>query len=416
MATCNVSSRVCPGRREFLIRASSALLSTGLPTLSLFSTALASEALAAGVESALRSFVTTTVATGNTPGVSAAVMLPGGGLVTAAAGMADPDRSIAVTPATRFMSGSTGKTYCAATVMSLAADGIVDLDAPLAPLFRDESWYGDLPNAGALTLRMLLMHTEGFAQFLDEPDFIARILWDSIRGVDAGYPPRTMLGFIAGDKALNPPGAAHHYSDLGYHLAGVTIEKVTGRTYYDLLRERVLTKLPAGDVLPATHRDIPDLAAGYARGDILAAIAGRTGRSTDDAGVLRRNPSHEYTGGGLAVTPRALASFYWALMRGSIIPRQWVDEMTRSAIVVPSAPGVEVKYGLGVYITRRERFGRYVSHSGYYPGYNSNVGYLLDHGFSAAVQVNTDHGPEIHDLWRQLASTTIDACQRESIA
>jgi D-alanyl-D-alanine carboxypeptidase len=68
---------------------------------------------------------------------------------------------------------------------------------------------------------------------------------------------------------------------------------------------------------------------------------------------------------------------------------------------------VTSSYGLGIFINERAGFGRYISHSGFFPGYTSNVGYFLDHGFAAAVQFNTDHGPDINQALRDLAGGVI---------
>ncbi len=351
-------------------------------------------------------FATAALATRSTPGVSAAVVTADARLVTAVAGLADPQAGIGMTPATRLMSGSTGKTFCAATLVSLAEDGVLDLDAPIAPVFADEPWFARLPNAKALTLRMLLMHGGGFPQFLDVSDFTRSYMWDALTGEDIAYSPRKMLSFILDAAPLNAPGKAHAYSDLHYHLAGITAEKITGRPYYALLAERVLAKLGAGgvDITPANTRRIDRLAAGFARGDVIAAMAGMTGRTTDEAGVLRHDPSLEYTGGGLALTPRALALFYWKLARGQIVSPAGFAQMTGSTLPVVKTAEVTATYGLGLFVNQRAEFGRYVSHSGFFPGYTSNVGYFLDHGFAAAVQFNTDHGPDINQALRDLAS------------
>jgi D-alanyl-D-alanine carboxypeptidase len=354
-------------------------------------------------------FATAALATRSTPGVSAAVVTADARLVTAVSGLADPQAGLAMTPDVRLMSGSTGKTFCAATLVSLAEDGILDLDTPIAPVFADEPWFARLPNARALTLRMLLMHGAGFPQFLDIGAFMRSYMWDAMIGGDIAYSPRKMLSFILDAAPLNEPGAAHAYSDLHYQLAGITAEKITGKPYYMLLQERVLAKLgdPRGDVLAANTRNIPDLAAGFARGDVIAAMAGMTGRTTDDAGVLRHDPSLEYTGGGLALTPRALALFYWKLARGQIISPESFAQMTGSSLPVVKTAEVTSSYGLGIFVNERAGFGRYISHSGFFPGYTSNVGYFLDHGFAAAVQFNTDHGPDINQALRDLASGII---------
>lgn len=371
------------------------------------------QALAAGstARSAAGDFATAALASRMTPGVSAAVATQDARMVTAVAGLADPQAVLAMAPATRMMSGSTGKTFCAATLVSLAESGVLDLDAPIAPVFADEAWFARLPNAKALTLRMLLMHGAGFPQFLDVSAFTRSYMWDALTGADIAYSPRKMLSFILDAAPLNAPGEAHAYSDLHYHLAGITAEKITGRPYYDLLAERVLAKLgdPHDDITPANTRAIGRLAAGFARGDVIAALAGMTGRTTDEAGVLRHDPSLEYTGGGLALTPRALARFYWMLARGQIVSPAGFAEMTGSALPVVKTAEVTSSYGLGVLVNERAGFGRYISHSGFFPGYTSNVGYFLDHGFAAAVQFNTDHGPDINQALRDLAGGVIAA-------
>ncbi|WP_439468923.1 serine hydrolase domain-containing protein [Blastomonas fulva] len=359
--------------------------------------------------SAISGFASSALATRMTPGVSAAVVTPDARIITVANGLADPQAGLAMTNSTRLMSGSTGKTFCAATLVSLAQEGVLDLDAPIAPVFADESWFVRLPNAKALNLRMLLMHGAGFPQFLDVGAFMRSYIWDAMTGKDIAYFPRKMLSFILDAAPLNAPGAAHAYSDLHYHLAGITAEMITGRSYYDLLTERVLAKLgdPHDDVTPANTRTIERLAAGYARGDVIAAMAGMTGRTTDETGVLRHDPSLEYTGGGLALTPRALARFYWKLAHGQIVSPASFAQMTGSSLPVVKTAEVTSSYGLGIFINERAEFGRYISHSGFFPGYTSNVGYFIDHGFAAAVQFNTDHGPDINQSLRDLAGRVI---------
>jgi D-alanyl-D-alanine carboxypeptidase len=379
------------------------LLGSGLAA-TLAAPLLAAEA--AAQQAALADAVSALIKTGKTPGVSAAIIRDGQ-LVTGVAGYADPERKLRMTPATRLMSGSTGKSFAAVTAMRLVEEGRLSLDAPIAPLFADTAWYARLPNAEALTLRMLLMHTGGFPQFLDVPGFMARYLWDSMRGRSTAYSPEEMLALILDTPPLNPPGKAHHYSDLHYHLAGLVMERATGRDYYDLLQEKVLAPLGLADVIPANRPALPGLAAGYARGDILAAFAGQTGRTLDESGALRVDPTLEWTGGGLALTPRALARFYEALAAGRLVKPETLALMMSSSLPLPTGPGVKARYGLGLFVTEREGFGRYISHSGFFPGYTSNVAHFLDHGLTVAVQFNTDSGPDVNDALRSIAAASL---------
>jgi D-alanyl-D-alanine carboxypeptidase len=342
------------------------------------------------------------------PALSVAAVLPDGTVVAAASGWADPERRIAVTPATRFLSGSTGKTFCAALAMKLVEDGRLKLDDKLAPLFSGTPWFDGLPNHDAVTLRMLLNHTAGFPQFLELNSFRWSYLVDVLRGREVDYSPQKMLSFIDGAAPLNAPGAAFNYSDLGYDLAGLTIERITGQPYFEAMQQRILTPLSYGEITPATSKALPQLAAGYAQGDFLENLLGLSGRSTDQDGILKRSPVLEYAGGGLSLTPRALAQFYADLMRGRVVKPETAEAMSTPAIHLPSTPPIEQGFGLGLFVTDRPGFGRYVSHSGFYPGYNANVGYFSDFGIAVAVQVNRDH-VDLSATLRELAEGTAKA-------
>ena len=349
------------------------------------------------------------------PGASAAVIAPNGRPITAVYGLADPDAGLSVAPTTRFMSGSTGKTFCAAGIMALVDAGRLHLDQKAASIFPGENWYENLPNANDLTIRHLLSHRGGFQQFLALPSFQATYALDALTGGERAYTPKRMLRFLENARPLFKAGEGYWYSDLHYHLLGLVIEKISGMSYYAFLSRAVIDKMQmfAADTVPANTQAIDRLAAGYAKGGLTGRIAGVNGRSTDANGALRNDPSLEYAGGGLATTPRALAEFYWRLARGEIISPGAFQQMcapsdgseTRGA---DSGSG----YRLGFYLTTRDGFGRYISHSGFYPGYTSNVAHFLDHGFSVAIQQNTDHGADLFQRTRDIAAATIEALGR----
>ena len=391
----------------------------GAGALTAFIAAAPARALEIGlkraVEQACRRAVASQRAFYQTPGASAAVILPNGALITAVNGFADPEAGLPVAPQTRFMSGSTGKTFCAATVMALVEAGRITLDQKTHEIFPDDEWYLRLPNARRLTIRHLLTHQGGFPQFLSLPAFQFAYLADALRGRERAYSPHRMLSFIADRAPLFAAGEGFSYSDLHYHLLGLVIERIAGAGYYDALSTNILSKMPrfSAEITPADTRAIDRLAAGYAKGDILARLSGVNGRSTDENGRLRNDPSLEYTGGGLAVTPRSLAEFYWRLARGEIVSAHSFAEMVGSTVAqATNNPAIETGYGLGFYVTRRDGFGTYVSHSGYYPGYTSNVACFLDYGFAVAIQQNSDHGPDLFQRVRDIAAATIAELQR----
>ena len=80
------------------------------------------------------------------PGVSVAVALADGRIAAVASGMADTTRKIPLRTTDRLLQGSVGKTYVSAVAMQLAAEGTLDLDAPIARYLGREPWFDSLPN------------------------------------------------------------------------------------------------------------------------------------------------------------------------------------------------------------------------------------------------------------------------------
>ncbi len=341
------------------------------------------------------------------PGLSAAVVLPDGQPVTVAVGYADVEARKALTPDTLLLGGSTGKTFCAATVMLLVEKGQLSLEDRVSKYLAKRPWFSKIPNADALTIRMLLTHIGGLPQFLDIGAFQRRFLFDSLAGKDIGYSPDTMLSFLAHQPALNAPGAALHYLDLGYMLLGQIVEEVTGKPYYEALQQQVLDPLGLTWIRPSNTTRIPGLAVGYVKSDWETRLERMAGRNMTD-GVLHFNPALEYTGGGLATTPLGLALFYKQLLEGRLLDAEHVALMTQSAVPSP-ALGKNSHYGFGLLIVDRPGFGRYFSHSGWYPGYLSNVACFRDYGFSVAIQTNTDRSVDIYTSLRDIASIVLRA-------
>lgn len=366
-----------------------------------------SSSLGSAVQDALVRYVSQMRRATGAPGVSAAVVLPDGEAVTAAVGYADVEARTPMAPDTLLLGGSTGKSYGAATIMRLVAAGRLSVDDRVSRYLGARGWFARVPNPGALTIRMLLTHTGGLPQFLDLGVFQRRFLRDAWLGRDTGYPPETMLSFLSGEHPLCAPGAEFHYSDLGYTLLGLVIEQVTGRPYFQVLRDEVLAPLDLDWIRPADTPTIPGLAVGYVGSTWLTRLSRMAGRNMT-SGVLRFNPAIEYTGGGLANNPRGLATFYKRLIEGRLVDARSVARMVGDAVPAP-ALGKGTRYGYGLMIMNRPMLGRYIGHSGWYPGYLSYAAYFADHGFSVAIQVNRDDGIDIYVPVRDIASRVVAA-------
>lgn len=314
------------------------------------------------------------VETGTVPGLSASVLLADGRRIDAMAGLADPRNNVAVSNHTRFLSGSVGKTVTALLAVRLAEAGTLDLDAPASTWLSDRPWWDRLANADALTLRMLLNHSAGVPDYLEDLDFFLAGLTRGARG----YTPDELVGFVAGDSAEGEPGAHFSYSDTDYILVGMIIEAATGESFYDLARREVIEPLGMASTEPLRGRSFDNLAAGHRRG-----LFGRSATARNSE--LKANLDHEWTGGGWVTTPGDLATLYrslgdegrffseGAIMRAGLNP--FDDAGTRG-------------YGLGVYVRFNEDGSYRISHGGDFGGYRSAAIHDSGSGLTLAVQGN----------------------------
>ena len=161
-------------------------------------------------------------------------------LVARAYGLADREWEAPVTARTRFRIGSITKPFTSAAILMLAERGKLALDDPVC------RYVSPCPAAwGPATIRHLLSHTSGI------PDF-TRL--EALRGGELReQTPAELASAVAGHPLAFAPGTGWDYSNSGYLLLGMVIEKVSGRAYEDFLRDEIF--VPAG--MTATARDRP---------------------------------------------------------------------------------------------------------------------------------------------------------------
>lgn len=155
--------------------------------------------------------------------------------------------------------------------------------------------------------------------------------------------------------------------------------------YYQQVRRALLGKMRRHRFLPSTSREIPGLIQGYTgAGDPVTGEAG----PVIVAGRLIVNPQFEWTGGGFAGTPAGVARWAHPLYtEGAFAKPDSVEMMIDAA--VPAKLGPDTKYGLGVTVRTQTPVGDVWGHSGYFPGYLTEMIYLPERSIAIAVQVNT---------------------------
>ena len=360
------------------------------------------------LERRLQTTVDSLRATEGFPGATAAVVTPAGSVRSVATGYADREDSTRMTPSTRMLGGSTGKSFVAAVVLSLVAEGLVDLDTPVRRWLGEREWYDRLPNGDALTLRQLLRHQSGLIDHIHTEAFRRAIEQKmEAEGPDAVLTPEDVVGIVLDTEPLFPAGEGYHYSDTNYILVGLVVEAVTGRSYYDVLQRRFLEPLQLASTEPADQRRLPGLASGYIQGERPFGLPRKV--ATD--GVLVYNPATEWTGGGLVTTSTDLARWAKALYEGAALSGNYLAPLLQgvpkgSTETARFGPGV--RYGLAVTL-RSTDLGPAYGHRGWTPGYLSMFEYYPEHEVAVAVQVNAIDGYDLSSHVVRIARAVVRA-------
>ena len=264
---------------------------------------------------------------------------------------------------TKFNLGSMNKMFTAVAVLQLSERGALSLDDRISR-FVDERW---LPKSvtESITIRQLLTHTSGLGSYFNETFF--KSSRDQFRELD-DYRP-----LVATDKPAFSPGERMQYSNTGFLLLGVVVERASGMGYDDYVRRNIF--VPSG----MTHTDsyaiddpVQNLATGYYR--VRGSAFGV--RENNLLHVLRGGPA----GGGYS-SVGDLVRFATALKSGRLLKPGSVDALWTSG----SAPN----YGLGFELKQGDA-GRVAGHSGGFPGINGQLDIYLDRGLVVAALSNDD--------------------------
>lgn len=322
-------------------------------------------------------------AAGKFPGMTAGVALADGTIVGLATGFADTSTKTPLKPTDRMLAGSVGKTYVAAVAMQLVHEGKLMLADKVEAWLGQEPWFARLPNAHGITVRHLMNHTSGLVRYEFQEKFTSELA----RQPDKVWRPEELVSYVLGLQPPFVPGQGWEYSDTNYIVLGMIMEKATGAPYLDLLRGRILRPLGLEDTFAVESRVVPGLVQGYAG-------PGNPFGGTDEmiaGGRFAFNPQFEWTGGGVVSTAADLARWAKALYEGRAFDPSLLPAMLDG---VPAKLGPGSAYGLGV-IIRPTPLGKSYGHSGFFPGYLTEMMYFPEHKIAVAAQVNTSVGQAV---------------------
>lgn len=319
------------------------------------------------------------------PGMTAGLTLPGGETLTAAAGLADRETGEVMTIDHVMAAGSTGKTFVAAGAVDLVLRGELDLDAPVGTWLSDQPWFSDLAHADAITPRLLLLHRSGIAEYYAQEEFVRVHTQRLANDPDRPFTTDETIPIALAAGPVFEPDNGFSYADTNYLLIGLIIEAITGLSYEDHVRTRLLE--PHGltnGILAPQSRVIPGLASSYMEQGAFGVPP-----KAADGGVIAMHPLTEWTGGGMTTRADALSRWGHVWFGGRAFEGAY-SAMIRQAPAGSSVlqiEGEDWRYGMGCEV-RLDPVPRFVGHRGWFPAFMSVLCYRDDLDMSVALQFN----------------------------
>ncbi|WP_084579803.1 serine hydrolase domain-containing protein [Sphingomonas azotifigens] len=262
----------------------------------------------------------------------------------------------------KYQIASVSKQFTAAAILLLADEGKLSLDDTVS------KWVPEVTDADKITIRQLLSHTAGLQDYWPQ-DY-------SFKAMETPVTPQQIVDRWAKKPLDFTPGAAWQYSNTGYVVAGMIIEKASGRKLLDYLEAKIFKPLgiKAVDQDKAIGKGFPQGSNRFALGPV------RPAKPAADGWL--------WAAGELAMSATDLAKWDIARINRTVLPaKDWAVQETE----VKLADGSPTHYGLGVSLG--EHGGKTeVSHGGEAVGFLTNNVVIPEEKFAVVAQVSADFG------------------------
>jgi D-alanyl-D-alanine carboxypeptidase len=293
------------------------------------------------------------------PGLSLAVVKEGNIIKAKGYGLANVELNVPATQDTIYEIGSVTKVLTATAIVMLVNDGKMRLDDPIT------NYLSGLPAAwGGVTVRHLLAHTSGITNKVDASRMDLRFPFSTNKLFQA----------IANSPLSSEPGEKSAYSNTGYDLAGLILERVSGKRYADLLKDRIFDPLGMHSTR-VNDREliITNRASGY--------TIGAKGEVSNNDYV---DSSRYFSAGGVVSSVMDLAKWDAALYTDKLLPKSRLEEM---GTPVRLKDGSMVGLGWGIGSTP---LGRGLAGQGRMPGFVAMVARWIDQRLTVIVLANQE--------------------------
>jgi D-alanyl-D-alanine carboxypeptidase len=318
------------------------------------------------------------------------------GLWVSASGKADIEEGIAMKPCIISKGASTTKTFIATLTLLLAEEGKLSLDDKVEK-WVSEKVVTEVKNARESTVRMLLNHTTGIADIIDDQGFYLGVL----NNPSHNWTSEELIKFVYGDDAVFPAGTDVEYSNTNYLLLAMILDKVTGKNHSIALREKILNPLKLQNSFYFWHDPLPpSTAQGYFDFYNNGTIVNITNYNTGSGNGY----------GGLYTTVYDLQIFIEALVRDKKILRE--QSLNQMLTLTKTDEGYDRANGLGVFKDFLERapnqFG--YGHRGRDLGYTADMYWFPNQDITMTYLINygTDAKSELREVFLSFRKEIVD--------
>ncbi|MBY8829797.1 beta-lactamase family protein [Hephaestia sp. CMS5P-6] len=336
---------------------------------------------------AIDTLVTNTLADTGVPSASIAVV-QGGKIVYAKAYGKQSDAIPQARTDVPYQIASISKQFTAAAILLLEDQGKLSLDDTVS------KYIPGITDGDTITIRQLLSHTSGLQDYWPQ-DY-------SFAAMEHPTTPQQIVDRWARKPLDFAPGTQWQYSNTGYVVAGMIVEKVSGMKLLDFLRKNIFTPLDMHpiDQDKAIGKGYPTPYHRYALGPVRPEAPAA--------------PGWLYAAGELAMTPTDLARWDIARIDRTLLP---ADDWQAQETPIILADGKDTGYGLGVEIGKTKTGVPYIEHNGEAVGFLSENIVYPDQKAAVVVLTNSDFSDAVFTMGKgisdvilpQLAATSDDS-------
>jgi D-alanyl-D-alanine carboxypeptidase len=310
------------------------------------------------------------------PGASVGIWGPDGDYVKAF-GVANKTTGAPMTTDLHHRIGSVTKTFTVTGILQLVDAGKLSLDDPIG------KFVDGVPRGDKITIRNLARMQSGLFNYSDSEEFGQALYGDPRRR----YRPQQLLDLAFENSNASPPGQGFTYCNTNTILLGLVVEKLSGQSLPDYLRDHVTAPLGMKDTSFAVDGNYPEShAQGYGKGP--------------DGGLVNTtdwNPSWAWAAGAMISTLEDMHVWAPAVATGQLLSAAMQAQRLQTVPAPPGAPNGG--YGLGLF-----DLAGWIGHNGSVPGYQTAVFYLPEKQTTMVVFTNTDIGYQGLDTSAVLAT------------